>query len=568
MAAFANRWLVRPARVLFSALARGLGIAVRSAGQGETHPEASRTRDELGLAALLAAAFIGAVTYHLIPHPLAARADLIITAVTGTLTKFIPALTAIMAWRLLRHPDQDRVNARIAVGLVLSLAGIAGLLHAAHGISPVGATPPDLAVMRQAGGLLGLAAAWGSGLALLPPTLIVTLLAAMAVWGLVVITGLPLAEIIRRLRALRRPVQHPAATPGRRPSLEPSTPAASKIVVAPAALPAAQPPTLAPAVATSPPQLSAQPAPPVTPPLISGLQPADHTRQNMSAPLGDIAHGQDAADAPGREHADPRMQRPYRLPTLTLLETDSAPHNSANDTHAQAITEAIAQTIANFGLGAKVSGFIRGPQVTVYLIALDPGFSAKKLQAQEKDFHLAVRSADTRWLSPAPGGSAAVGLEVPNAHRDVVRLGSLLHSISGQPDRHPLIIPIGRTVDGFTSQADLTRMPHLLVAGATGTGKSVFINSLIVSILMGATPDEVRLILIDPKRVELGAYRNIPHLITPIITNPKKAAEALEWVVGEMDRRYDDLAASGFRHVDEFNKAVRAGKLQPPPGSE
>ncbi|MEV6984290.1 DNA translocase FtsK [Sphaerisporangium sp. NPDC051017] len=551
-------------------IANGIGTAARAFGNQARELDPAHRRDGLGLAVLGAAIVLAAMTWRTSAQgTFATIVNSVLRGAVGSLAWAVPLMLGLVAWRLLRHPDQHADTGRIMIGWAALLAGLLGIIHVAHATPyPSGPAKTDgMDKVSAAGGMIGFIVSAPPS-SILPAFITIPLLLLLSGFGVLVITATPVHRVPERLAEIQHMLFQKSSDkavrgePGeKKPARRTRKGAATGKDGAGGAEPAdLVKPYDTPLVADAP---GAPPArPDHSPEIVPGL-----VDEEDEPPRPAVSEPPDPSPAPRKVEQlvlSPQAG-PYILPDVSTLRSGTAPkpQTKANTVVVNALTSVLEQ----FSIDAQVIGFTRGPTVTRYEIELGPAVKVEKVTALTRNIAYAVKSADVRILSPIPGKSA-IGVEIPNTDKDLVSLGDVLRSQVAQADQHPMIVGLGKDVEGRTIVANLAKMPHLLIAGATGAGKSVCVNGLISSILMRATPDEVRMVLVDPKRVELNTYEGIPHLITPIITNPKKAAEALEWVVGEMDRRYDDLAASGFRHVDEFNKAVRAGKLVPPPGSE
>ncbi|MFD8069388.1 DNA translocase FtsK [Streptomyces parvulus] len=618
----------RLVRAFWLGLAHAVGAVFRGIGQGAKNLDPAHRKDGSALLLLAVALIVAAGTWADLKGPVGDLVEILVTGAFGRLDLLVPILLGAIAVRLIRHPEKPETNGRIVIGLSALVVGVLGQVHIACG-SP--ARGDGMQAIRDAGGLIGWGSATPLSYTM-TDVLAVPLLALLTVFGLLVVTATPVNAIPQRLRQLgvrlgviddpgadaftdddeRYDEQWREALPERprRRGGAPAEPydpdgaeeeALTRRRGRPRRSAVPQPEMNRPmdavdvaaaaAAALDGAVLHGMPPSPLVADLTQGVSTGDREPTTPTPTPVPAARPQ-----PGKLRKDPEPEKPGAVPDLTKTpvpqERDLPPRaeqlqlsgdityslpsldsltrggpgkarSAAND----AIVDSLTTVFTEFKVDARVTGFTRGPTVTRYEVELGPAVKVERITALTKNIAYAVASPDVRIISPIPGKSA-VGIEIPNTDREMVNLGDVLRLAESAEDDDPMLVAFGKDVEGGYVMHSLAKMPHMLVAGATGSGKSSCINCLITSIMMRATPEDVRMILVDPKRVELTAYEGIPHLITPIITNPKRAAEALQWVVREMDLRYDDLAAYGYRHIDDFNRAVREGRAKPPEGSE
>ncbi len=557
--------LGRALKAFWLGLAHGVGAVVRRVGHSARELDPEHRRDGVGLFLIALSVVVAASVWWRLPGDVGETTRTIVNGSVGLLGWFVPLVLLGAGAVTMRNPDSTGPAGRQVIGWGSLVFGLLGLVHLANG-SPDG---QDTDALEGAGGAIGFVIGSLATDLLQTPYVVVPILTLLTVFGLLVVTATPLYQVPSKLRSLLGRHPEPAAEAAQVP--EQASP-----------LKRSRPRRRVGSMAVEGDEFTPEGDPAYDSPVMvePGLDELDQRKKRgKKAPDPvDVAQAVGKDEPIGEPEPPPHTPLPprveqlalsgdvaYSLPSNEMLKAGS-PHK-ARTKASDDVVERLTQVLEQFDIDAQVTGYTRGPTVTRYEVELGPAVKVEKVTALGKNIAYAVASADVRILSPIPGKSA-IGIEIPNTDKEIVSLGDVLRSGNARNDHHPMIVGLGKDVEGGFVVANLAKMPHLLVAGATGSGKSSFINSMITSILVRSTPDEVRMIMVDPKRVELNAYEGVPHLITPIITNPKKAAEALAWVVREMDMRYDDLAAFGFRHVDDFNKAVRAGKVTPPPGSE
>ncbi|WP_396905876.1 DNA translocase FtsK 4TM domain-containing protein [Mycolicibacterium phlei] len=540
-------------------LAKGAGTTARSVGRARDL-EPGHRRDGIALALIGLAVVVAAASWFDAARPVGAWIDTVVRMVIGGAVVLVPIALAGIGVTLMRtEPDPDS-RPRLILGTAMIALPVLGLWHLWAG------SPADPTERQHAAGFVGFAI--GGPLADgLTPWIAAPLLFMGVLFGVLLVTGTTIREVPSTLRAMfstRGYDDYEYDEYGDDEYYDGDTVEMDRPDDFSDGYFDTPPPAEDPSEAKPWPGVDAA-APPAS--RFSGGTPMENYPLEDNTPtVPEPKPRKKKQSKPQQNLSIGRVvEGPYALPSLDLLIPGDPPkrHSASNDRMIEAITSVLQQ----FKVDAAVTGCTRGPTVTRYEVELGPGVKVEKITALQRNIAYAVATESVRLLAPIPGKSA-VGIEVPNVDREVVRLADVLTDDATRSDNHPLVIGLGKDIEGEYISANLAKMPHLLVAGSTGSGKSSFVNSMLVSLLLRATPEEVRMILIDPKMVELTPYEGIPHLITPIITQPKKAAAALAWLVEEMEQRYQDMQASKVRHIDDFNKKVRSGEITAPLGSQ
>ena len=510
---------------------KAIGSSVRFLARGARELDPAHQRDGIAFSILILALIAIAGTWFHADNILSRGVYSFMYGGFGRIGFIAPVVLIYFAFKLFRTPEDKKAIGRTIVGTIALLISSTGLAHLFNGSMGTGAS-----AMRHGGGWIGYGVTTPL-VAAMTSVLAYPVLGIIFIFGVLVVTATPVSQVFTHIGKTSTWLwsKRPERSVSEEPFEVTDTPAFESPIVA----------------AWNEPEADEE----------EGLD-EDSFDEEFTVP---IPVPTAAIENKRPEQLLLTADSTYELPPLDLLR--AGPVAKAKSKANEAVVAALTEVFLQFEIDAQVTGFMRGPTVTRYEVELGNAVKVERITALAKNISYAVASGDVRILSPIPGKSA-VGIEIPNVDREIVALGDVLRSSVAGQDHHPMLVALGKDVEGNFICANLAKMPHLLVAGATGAGKSSMINAMIISILARSTPDDVRLVLIDPKRVELTAYEGIPHLITPIITSPKKAADALTWVVREMDLRYEDLSTFGYRHIDDFNKAVRAGKVIPPEGSD
>jgi S-DNA-T family DNA segregation ATPase FtsK/SpoIIIE len=546
-AAGAGAAIGRGARAGWLMVAKGAGTTARSVGRARDL-EPGHRRDGIALGLLGIAVVLVASSWFDAARPVGGWIDTVVRVVIGSAVVLVPILLVAIAVVLMRTEPNPEARPRLILGAAMIGLPALGLWHLWAG------APEDPVARRHAAGFVGFAL--GGPLSDgLTPWIATPLLIIGVLFGVLLVTGTTIREVPSTLRALfstgyrgddyGNDYDDETGTDPQPEDFSDGYYDEGYLGDEAQAWPVSGP---APGTGTP-----------------YDNYPLEDEAPTVPEPTARVSRRKKAPKKTDTLVLDRVIDGPYQLPSLDLLVAGDPPklRSAANDK----MVEVIGSVLQQFKVDAAVTGCTRGPTVTRYEVELGPGVKVEKITALQKNIAYAVATESVRMLAPIPGKSA-VGIEVPNTDREMVRLADVLTNAKTRRDHHPLVIGLGKDIEGDFISANLAKMPHLLVAGSTGSGKSSFVNSMLVSLLSRATPEEVRMILIDPKMVELTPYEGIPHLITPIVTQPKKAAAALAWLVEEMEQRYQDMQANRVRHIDDFNTKVKSGEITAPLGSE